>query len=153
MDPPEVVQGAKMWHVPFDAPVGRSALVQVDDEARLIPNRPSSRGTLCVVDPRSTGASGRRIRVLGILVGACLLVIAAALAILPMTVEVVGSTAECGVPAFALRAPSEPDDKGFNAVDDACSGAGFERMFKAFVFGGAGVAGIIGAQRICRGRS
>ena len=100
------------------------------------------------MDPTSTGASGRRIRVLGILVGACLLVIAAALAILPITVEVAGSTANCGVPAFALRAPSEPDDKGFNAVDDACSGAGFGRLFKAFVFGGAGVAAIISAQHL-----
>ena len=122
-------------------------------DARLMPDRRRNRGTLCVVDPTSTGASGRRIRVLGILVGACLLVIAAALAILPMTVEVAGSTANCGVPAFALRAPSEPDDKGFNAVDDACSGAGFGRLFKAFVFGGAGVAAIIGAQRFGRGRA
>jgi hypothetical protein len=101
----------------------------------------------------SSGATGRRIRVLGILVGACLLVIAAALAILPMTVEVAGRTADCGLPAFALRAPSEPDDKGFNAVDDACSGAGFGRLFKAFVFGGAGVAAIIGAQRFVRRRA
>jgi hypothetical protein len=91
--------------------------------------------------------------VLGILAGACLLIIAAALAILPMTVEVAGSTANCGVPAFALRAPSEPDDKGFNAVDDACAGAGFERMFTAFVFGGAGVAAIVGAQRFVRRRA
>ena len=70
-----------------------------------------------------------------------------------MTVEVAGSTANCGVPAFALRAPSEPDDKGFNAVDDACAGAGFERMFKAFVFGGAGVAAVVGAQRFVRRRA
>lgn len=122
-------------------------------DARLMPDRRRNRGTLCVVDPTSTGASGRRIRVLGILVGACLLVIAAALAILPITVEVAGSTANCGVPAFALRAPSEPDDKGFNAVDDACSGAGFGRLFKAFVFGGAGVAAIISAQHFGRGRA
>jgi hypothetical protein len=92
-------------------------------------------------------------RVLGILVGACLLVIAAALATLPMTVEVDGSTASCGRPAFALRAPSEPDDKGFNAVEDACAGAAFGRMFKAFVFGAAGVAAIIGAQRLVRRRA
>jgi hypothetical protein len=111
------------------------------------------RATLCVVDQTPTGATGRRITVLGILVGACLLVIAAALAILPMTVEVDGSPANCGSPAFALRAPSEPDDKEFNAVDDACSGAGFGRLFKAFVFGGAGVAAIIGAQRFVRRRA
>ena len=107
-------------------------------------------GILGIVDQTSSGATGRRIRVLGILVGACLLIIAAALAILPMTVEVAGSTADCGVPAFALRAPSEPDDKGFDAVDDACSGAGFGRLFKAFVFGGAGVAAIVGARRLVR---
>jgi len=110
------------------------------------------RGTLCVVDQLPTGASGRRITVFGILVGACLLVVAAALAVLPTTVEVDGSPADCGFPAFALRAPSEPDDKGFNAVDDACSGAAFGRLFKAFVFGGAGVAVIIGAQRYVRRR-
>ena len=97
--------------------------------------------------------TGRRIRVLSILVGACLLVIAAGLATLPMTVEVDGSPAHCGFPAFSLRAPSEPDDKGFNAVDDACSGAGFGRLFKAFVFGGAGVAAIIGAQGFVRRRA
>jgi hypothetical protein len=97
-----------------------------------------------------TGAAGRRIRVLGTLVCACLLVIAFALAIVPMTVGVDGSPAGCGVPAFALRAPSEPDDKGFNAVDDACSGAAFGRLFKAFVIGGAGVAAIIGARRFVR---
>jgi hypothetical protein len=97
--------------------------------------------------------SRRRIRVLGILVGAGLLVIAAALAILPMTVEVAGSTANCGLPVFALRAPSEADDKGFNAVDDACSGTGFGRLFKAFVFGGAGVTSIIGAQRLSHRRA
>jgi hypothetical protein len=90
--------------------------------------------------------------VLGILVGACLLAIAAAFAILPMTVDVDGSRASCGVPAFALRAPSEPDDKGFNAVDDACSGAGVGRLFKAFVVGGAGVVAILGAQRFVRRR-
>jgi Fe2+ transport system protein FeoA len=111
------------------------------------------RGTLCVVDQTPTGATGRRIRVLGIVVGACLLVIAAALATLPMTIEVDGSPANCGIPAFALRAPSESDDKGFNAVEDACSGAGFGRLFKAFVFGGAGVAAIIGAQRFVRRRA
>ena len=105
------------------------------------------------MDRTSTGASSRCIRVLGILVGACLLFIAAALAILPMTVDVAGSTATCGLPAFALRAPSEPDDKGFNAVDDACSGTGFGRLFKAFVFGGAGVAAIIGTQRLGRRRA
>jgi hypothetical protein len=105
------------------------------------------------VDQTPTGATRRRIRVLGILVGACLLVIAAALATLPMTVEVDGSPVNCGFPAFALRAPSEPDDKGFNAVDDACSGAGFGRLFNAFVFGGAGVAAIIGAQRFVRRRA
>jgi hypothetical protein len=105
------------------------------------------------VDQTPAGATGRRIRVLGILVGACLLVIAAALATLPMAVEVEGSPADCGIPAFALRAPSEPDDKGFNAVDDACSGAGVGRLFKAFVFGGAGVAAIIGAQRFVRRRA
>jgi hypothetical protein len=105
------------------------------------------------VDQTPTGATGRRIEVLGILVGACLLVIAAALATLPMTVEVDGSPANCGFPVFALRAPSEPDDKGFNAVDDACSGTGFGRLFKAFVFGGAGVAAIIGAQRFGRRRA
>jgi hypothetical protein len=99
------------------------------------------------------GATGRRIRVLGILVGACLLVIAAALATLPLAIEVAGSPANCDFPAFALRAPSEPDDKGFNAVEDACSGAGFDRLFKAFVFGGAGVAAIIGAQRYVRRRA
>jgi hypothetical protein len=91
--------------------------------------------------------------VLGILVGSCLLFVAAALAILPMTAEVAGSTASCGLPAFALRAPSEPDDKGFDAVDDACSGAAFGRLFKAFVFGGAGVAAIIGTQRLGRRRA
>jgi hypothetical protein len=112
----------------------------------------SDRGTLCVVDQTSTGATGRRVRVLGILVGACLLVVAAALAVLPMTVEVAGSTANCGFPAFALRAPSELDDKGFNAVDDACSGAGFGRLFKASLLGGAGVAAIIGSQRFGRRR-
>jgi hypothetical protein len=105
------------------------------------------------VDQASTGATGRSIRVLGILVGACLLVVAAALATLPMTVEVDGSPANCGSPAFAIRAPSEADDKGFNAVDDACSGAGFERMFTAFLFGGAGVAAIVGAQRFVRRRA
>ena len=105
------------------------------------------------MDQTPTGATGRRIRVLGILVGACLLVIAAAFATLPMTVMVDGNPANCGVPAFALRAPSESDDKGFNAVDDACSGAGFGRLFKAFVFGGAGVAAIIGAQRFVRSRA
>ena len=105
------------------------------------------------MDQTPTGATGRRIRVLGILVGACLLVMAAALATLPMTVEVDSSTANCGVPAFALRAPSEPDDKGFDAVDDACSGAGFGRMFKAFVVGGAGVAVIIAARRFVRRRT
>jgi len=104
------------------------------------------------VDQTPTGAAGRRIRVLGVLVGACLLVIAAALAILPMTVEVDGSPASCGVPALALRAPSEPDDKGFDAVDDACSGAGVGRLFTAFVFGGAGVAAIIVVQRFVRRR-
>ena len=121
--------------------------------ARLMPDRRDRRGLLGIVDQTPTGASSRRIRVLGILVGACLLFIAAALAILPMTIEVAGSTANCGAPALALRAPSEPDDKGFNAVDDACSGAGFERMFKAFVFGGAGVAAIIGMQRLGRRRA
>ena len=105
------------------------------------------------MDQTPTGATGRRIRVLGVLVGASLLVIAAAFASLPMTVEVDGSPADCGFPAFALRAPSEPDDKGFNAVDDACAGAGFGRMFKAFVVGGAGVAAIIGAQRLVRRRA
>ena len=105
------------------------------------------------MDQTSTVSTGRRVRVLGILVGACLLVIAAALAILPMTVEVAGSTANCGIPAFALRAPSEPDDEGFNAVDDACSGAGFGRLFTAFLFGGAGVAAIIGSQRLGRRRA
>lgn len=118
-----------------------------------MPDRREYRGILGIVDQTSTGASSRRIRVLGILVGACLLFIAAALAILPMTVEVAGSPANCGFPAFALRAPSEPDDKGFNAVDDACSGAGFGRLFKAFVFGGAGVATIIGTQRLGRRRA
>jgi hypothetical protein len=113
----------------------------------------ADRGTLRVVDQTSTGATGRRVRVLGILAGACLLVIALALAILPMTVEVAGSTANCGFPALALRAPSEPDDEGFNAVDDACSGAGFGRLFKAFLFGGAGVAAIIGSQRLGRRRA
>ena len=105
------------------------------------------------MDQTPAGATGRRIRVLGILVGACLLVIAAALATLPMAVEVEGSPADCGIPAFALRAPSEPDDKGFNAVDDACAGAGFGRMFKAFVVGGTGVVAIIGAQRLVRRRA
>ena len=100
------------------------------------------------MDQTSTGATGRRVRVLGILVGGCLLVIAAALAVLPMTVEVAGSTANCGFPAFALRAPSELNDKGFNAVEDACSGTGFGRLFKAFLFGGAGVALIVGSQRL-----
>lgn len=121
--------------------------------ARLMPDRRDYRGILGIVDQTSTGASSRRIRVLGILVGACLLFVAAALAILPMTVEVAGSTANCGLPAFALRAPSEPDDKGFNAVDDACSGTGFGRLFKAFVFGGAGVAAIIGTQGLGRRRA
>lgn len=121
--------------------------------ARLMPDHGDHRGILGIVDQTPTGASSRRIRVLGILVGACLLFIAAALAILPMTIEVAGSTANCGAPSLALRAPSEPDDKGFNAVDDACSGAGFERMFKAFVFGGAGVAAIIGTQRLGRRRA
>ena len=105
------------------------------------------------MDQTPTDATGRRIRVLGILVGACLLVIAAALATLPVTVDGDGSPAHCGFPAFALRAPSEPDDKGFNAVDDACSGAGVGRLFKAFVFGGAGVAAILGAQRFVRRRA
>ena len=105
------------------------------------------------MDQTPTGAPGRRIRVLGILVGACLLVIAGALATLPMTVEVDGSPGSCGFPAFALRAPSEPEDKGFNAVDDACSGAGVGRLFKAFLFGGAGVVAIIGAQRYVRRRA
>ena len=104
------------------------------------------------MDQTWTGANRGRIRVLGILVGACLLFIAAALAVLPMTVAVAGSTTNCGTPAFALRAPSESDDKGFNAVDDACSGAGFGRLFKAFVFGGAGVAAIFGTQRLGRRR-
>ena len=105
------------------------------------------------MDETSTGATGRRVRVLGLIVGACLLVIAAALAIVPMTVVVVGSTANCGFPAFALRAPSDPDDEGFNAVDDACSGTGFGRLFKAFLFGGAGVGAIIGSQRLGRRRA
>jgi hypothetical protein len=121
--------------------------------AQVMPDRRDYRGILGIVDQTSTGASSRRIRVLGILVGTCLLFIAAALAIFPMTVEVAGSTVNCGFPAFALRAPSEPDDKGFNAVDDACSGAGFGRLFKAFVFGGAGVATIIGTQRLGRRRA
>ena len=109
--------------------------------------RRSDRGTLCVVDRESVGANGGWIRVLGTLVGACLLVVAAALAVLPVTAKVAGGTAGCGVPAFALRAPSEPGDDGFNAVDDACSGAGFGRLFGALLFGGAGVAVIIGSRR------
>jgi hypothetical protein len=79
--------------------------------------------------------------------------VAAALAVVPVTVEVAGSTAHCGIPAFALRAPSEPDDRGFNAVDDACSGAGVGRLFKAFMFGGVGVAAVIGTQRLGRRRA
>ena len=90
---------------------------------------------------------------LGIVVGACLLAVAAALAVVPMTVEVAGSTASCGLPAFALRAPSERSDEGFNAVEDACSGAGFGRLFAAFLFEGAGVAAIIGSQRLGRSRA
>jgi hypothetical protein len=104
------------------------------------------------VDQTSSGANAR-VRVLGTLLGACLLVIAAALAILPLTVEVAGSTANCGFPAFSLRAPSELDDEGFNAVDDACSGAAVGRLFKAFLIGGVGVAGIIGSQRFGRRRA
>ena len=121
--------------------------------AQVTPVRRDYRGTLGIVDQPSAGARSRRIRVLGIVVGACLLVIAAALAILPMTVEVGGSTASCGVPVFALRAPSESDDKVFNAVDDACSGTGVGRLFKAFVFGGAGVAAILGTKRLGRRRA
>jgi hypothetical protein len=121
--------------------------------ARGMPDRGDHRGILGIVDQTSTGASGSRIRVLGILVGACLLFIAAGFVILPMTVEVAGSTAHCGIPAFALRAPSEPDDTGLNAVEDACSGAGFGRLFTAFVFGGAGVAAILGTRRLGRRRA
>ena len=101
----------------------------------------------------TNGTTGRGVRVLGVVVGACLLVIAAALVMLPMTVEVSGSTANCGFPALALRAPSELDDKGFNAVEDACSGAGFGRLFTAFLFGGAGAAVIIGSHRFGRPRA
>jgi uncharacterized membrane protein len=105
------------------------------------------------VEQTWTGATRRRVRVLGIVVGALLLVLAACLAIVPMTVEVDGSTAQCGFPAFALRAPSELSDKGYDAVDDACSGTGFGRLFKAFVFGGAGVAVVIGTRRFGLGRA
>jgi hypothetical protein len=105
------------------------------------------------VDQTPAGANGRRIRLLGMLVGACLLVIAAALATVPVTVEVAGGTAHCGIPVLALRAPSEADDKGFDPVEDACSGAAVGRVFTAFVFGGAGVAAIIGARRLVRRRT
>jgi hypothetical protein len=71
------------------------------------------------VDRTATGATRRRARVLLVLVGAGLLVVAAAFGSIPVTVEVAGTTAHCGVPVFALRAPSEPDDVGCNAVDDA----------------------------------
>jgi hypothetical protein len=121
--------------------------------ARLMPDRRDFPGSLSTVDQTQTGAGNRRIGMQGVLVGACLLFIAAALAILLMTVAVAGSTASCGAPAFALRAPSEPDDKGFNAVEDACSGSGFGRLFKAFVFGGVGAAAIIGTQRLGRRRA
>jgi hypothetical protein len=103
------------------------------------------------VGQRSTGVRGR-VRAFGILVGACLIVVAAVLAVVPMTVEVAGSTAKCGLPAFALRAPSEAGDEGFNAVDDACSGAAFGRLFTAFLFGGAGLATIVVSRRLGRRR-
>ena len=68
--------------------------------AQGMPDRRDDRGILGTVDQTSTGASRSRIRLLGTLVGACLLFIAAGFAIRPMTVEVPGSTANCGIPAF-----------------------------------------------------
>ena len=111
------------------------------------------RGTLYVVDQTSAGAAGRRLRALGLLAGTSLLVIAAVLAILPVTAEVAGSTAHCGIPVFALRAPSEPNDKGFNAAYDACSSAGLGRLFVAFLVGGPGAAAVVGSQRLGRRRA
>jgi hypothetical protein len=92
-------------------------------------------------------------RVIGVVVGAGLLVVAAVLAVLPVRTYVAGSAAHCGVPVFALRAPSEPTDKDFNAVDDACSGAAVGRLFTAFLFGGPGAAAIIGSRRFRHGRA
>jgi hypothetical protein len=105
------------------------------------------------VGQTSTRVTGFRVRVFGILVGACLLLTAAVLAVLPVTADVAGSTAHCGFAAFALRAPSESDDKGFNAVDDACSGAAVGRLFTAFLFGGTGVIVVVGSQRWGRRRA
>jgi hypothetical protein len=70
-----------------------------------------------------------------------------------MTVEVAGTTASCGFPALSLRAPSETADGGFNALEDACSGAGFGRLFSVLLFGGAGVVVIMGSRRWRRRRT
>jgi hypothetical protein len=97
--------------------------------------------------------SARRARRLGLLVGGCLLVIASVLAVVPLTVEVDGSAASCGPPLLALRAPSEPGDAGFNAVDDACAGAGVGRVFPAALLGGAAVAVVLCSRRVGRRRA